>query len=130
MDERRSASRQRAFLQGRILFNNRRSSIDCVIRDLSETGARLRFSGAVATPEVVELYIPNKDESLRARVQWRAGNEMGIAFDVPESPPPLAPGAAPVDWAARIQKLEHDVVSLQRKVIELQAMQRKNQGIE
>ena len=40
MKERRSSARQKSFLQGRIYFNNRRSSVDCLIRDYSETGAR------------------------------------------------------------------------------------------
>jgi hypothetical protein len=39
MSERRTSSRQKAFLQGRIFFNNRRTSVDCLIRDISEQGA-------------------------------------------------------------------------------------------
>src|SRR5579871_4465593 len=81
MNERRRIARQKSFLQGRVFFNNRRTSVDCLIRDFSELGARLKFSGAVATPEVIELHIPNKDETYRARVQWRNGDEMGVSFD-------------------------------------------------
>ena len=92
MTERRSGSRQKSFLQGRIFFNNRRTSVDCLIRDFSEHGARLKFSGMTATPDVVELYIPNKDESYRATVQWRNADEIGVGFDCDEKSPPLAPG--------------------------------------
>ena len=52
MTERRSVSRQKSFLQGRIFFNNRRTSVDCLIRDISPYGARLIFSDAVTTPDV------------------------------------------------------------------------------
>jgi hypothetical protein len=76
---------------------------------------------------VVELYIPNKDESYRARVQWRAADEMGVVFDVDERAA-LVPGEAPVDWAPRIRKLEHDLALLQRKFNELQATMRQIQG--
>ena len=65
MSERRSISRQRSFLQGRIFYNSRRSSIDCLIRDISDTGAKLKFSEAVAVPDAMELYIPTKEEIRR-----------------------------------------------------------------
>src|SRR5436190_12856484 len=90
MSERRTTTRQKSFLQGRILFNNRRSSVDCLVRDISEYGAKLKFSEAITVPEVVELYIPNKDESYRARVQWRLGEGRGVALGPGDGPlPPL-----------------------------------------
>jgi hypothetical protein len=72
VDERRTLTRQKSFLQGRIYFNNRRSSIDCLVRDYSETGARLKLSETVTVPEVMELYIPIAKRH-RARVEWRSG---------------------------------------------------------
>jgi PilZ domain len=129
MTERRRASRQKAFLQGRIFFNNRRSSVDCLIRDICEHGARLKFSSAIATPDVVELHVPSRDDSYRARIEWRAGEEAGVSFEGAEAAPPLVPGAAaPADWAARIQKLEHDFALLQRRFNELAAAIRQIQG--
>jgi hypothetical protein len=128
MNERRSVPRQKSFLQGRIFFNNRRSSVDCLIRDFSEHGARLKFSGLITTPDVVELYIPSKEESYRAKVQWRNADEIGVGFHCDEKSPPLAPGTPSADWSARIQKLEHDVASLQREFSELQAALRQMQG--
>jgi hypothetical protein len=130
MKERRNASRTRAFLQGRIFFNNRRNSVDCLIRDISELGAKLTFSSVIATPDVVELHVPSRDESYRARIEWRAGEEVGVSFEGADTTaPPLAPGApAPADWMARIHKLEHDFAVLQRKFNELAAAMRQIQG--
>jgi hypothetical protein len=128
MNERRSGSRKRSFLQGRIFYNHRRNSIDCLVRDLSAQGARLKFPGAVATPDVVELHIPNKDETFRATVQWRAADEMGVVFGINEDAPALVPGAPASDLPARLQKLEHDFGVLQRKVNEMQAVLRQIQG--
>jgi len=132
MQKRRSASRQKAFLQGRIFYNNKRPSIDCLIRDISEHGAKLIFSSSVATPDVVELHVPNRDEVYRARVEWRVGEEVGVSFEGAETAgPPLAPGLpVPTDWMARIQKLEQDVAALQRKFNELQSAMRQTQGSE
>ena len=128
MKERRSASRQKSFLQGRIFFNDRRTSVDCLVRDFCQHGARLKFPSMTTTPDVVELYIPAKDESYRAKVEWRNGNEIGVGFAFDVSSPPLAPGAAPADWSARIHKLERDLGVLQRKFNELQMVLRQIQG--
>jgi hypothetical protein len=128
MTERRSVSRQKSFLQGRVFFNNRRTSIDCLVRDITEHGARLKFPSMTSTPDVVELYIPNKDETFRVKVEWRNANEIGVGFDLDEKSPPLAPGTGPADLPARVHKLEQDVAALQRKYNELQAAMRQIQG--
>ena len=63
-----------------IYFNNRRNAVDCLIRDISPYGARLIFSDAVTTPDVLDLYIPQKEQTLRVHVIWRHGQEVGVAF--------------------------------------------------
>ena len=127
MTERRSGSRQKSFLQGRIFFNNRRTSVDCLVCDFSEQGAKLKFSSTTATPDVVELYVPSKDETYRAKVEWRNADEIGVGF-VDEGSPSLAPGMPAGDLSARIHKLEHDLAALQRKFNEMQAVLRQIQG--
>ncbi|MBX9772872.1 MAG: PilZ domain-containing protein [Xanthobacteraceae bacterium] len=128
MAERRSSARQKSFLQGRIYFNNRRSSVDCLIRDYSETGARLKFSESIAVPEAIELYIPNKEESHRARVEWRSGNEMGISFTDEVRAPSSAPEAVQGDLATRVKTLEAEVATLKRLFNELKSGIRKRYG--
>ena len=127
-ENRRNAPRQKSFLQGRIFYNHRRSSIDCLIRDISDIGAKLKFSEAVAVPEVMELYIPNKDEFRRARVQWRVGGEMGVAFGEELDAPSTEAAVTPTDLPARMQKLESEITALKRIVNELRAEIRKAHG--
>ena len=127
MEERRLVSRQKSFLQGRILFNNRRTTVDCLIRDFSEIGARLNFDRMISLPDVVELFIPVKDETRRAKIIWRNADEVGVSFNFDEGSPSLVPGIPQADWGARIQKLEHDVATLQRKLNELQKSMRYNE---
>ena len=121
MSERRIAPRQKSFLRGCIYFNNRRSAVDCLIRDISDTGARLIFSSTVAIPDVADLYIPQKEQTLRAHVQWRHGDEVGVAFapagNASESAAPEEGG----DLGERVQKLESEVAALRRIVRRLQA---------
>ena len=68
-DEPKIATRQRTFLKGTLYFDNRRASIECVVRDISNSGARLTFDHPANVPDNVELFIPNKQQTLRARVQ-------------------------------------------------------------
>ena len=121
-EERRLGNRQKSFLQGRLYYNNRRASIDCLVRDISPTGARLKFSAPAAMPEFVELYIPNKDEFYRAQVQWNRGEEIGVAFirEEPESSPAAGQGAVPEgNLAERMHKLETELAHLKRMIREL-----------
>ena len=78
--------RQKCFLRGRVYFDGGRKSVDCLIRDISYyEGARIIFSDPVNIPDVVQLYIPDKKRTLSARVQWRHGNKIGLAFFQPAS---------------------------------------------
>jgi uncharacterized protein YceH (UPF0502 family) len=126
--ERRHLSRQKSFLQGRIYFNNRRSSVDCLVRDFTDVGARLKFSESVTVPEALELYIPNREEMRRARVIWRTKNEMGVVFGEEHQSPSIAPDATHGDLAARVHKLEAEVAALKRVINELRSEHRKQHG--
>jgi hypothetical protein len=121
MRDRRSSTRQKSFLQGRIYYNNRRSSVDCLVRDISGTGAKLVFSSAVTIPDVVEVYLSNKEEVRRARVQWRRGEEVGIDF-IDDGADAHAPAG---DVLGRLLKLESECASLKRTVRDLRAEVRK-----
>jgi hypothetical protein len=131
MSERRRAARQRSFLQGRLFYNGRRNSVDCVIRDISDTGARLQFSAAVTVPEALELYVPNKDQMYRVRAEWRRGEEMGVVFlTAASAAETAAPPGRPegLDLAERVNKLETEITSLRRLVNELRNELRQRQG--
>jgi hypothetical protein len=117
MDDRRTAVRQRSFLRGCVYFNHRRSAADCLIRDISEQGARLVFSDTVVIPDIVDLYVPQKEETLRARVQWRHGTEIGVAFVGKDA----GIEAEPVGVGARLAALEAEVAALRRIIKRLQA---------
>lgn len=80
MNQRRSSSRVRTILQGRIVFNERFSLIECTVQDLSDTGAKIAFAHPVQIPPEFEFEIPKKNLSLRARVMWSKGKQHGVMF--------------------------------------------------
>jgi hypothetical protein len=124
MPERRISTRQKSFLQGRVYYNNRRSTADCLVRDISDSGARLVFSGPVALPEVMEIYLSNKQEVRRAKIQWQRGSEIGVDFGF-DDPVDLAAMAASTDLFGRLLKLEGECASLKRVVTDMRAEMRK-----
>ncbi len=118
-DEPKIAIRQRTFLRGTLFYDNRRVSIDCIVRDMSESGARITFDYPVTVPDNVELFIPNKQQTLPARVRRRAPNEIGISFEVARSLEPRR--AADADLRERVDTLEAEIVALKRLVTKLKA---------
>jgi len=122
MMERRSLARHKTFIKGRIYFNNRLSSMDCIVRDVTNNGGRLEVSESVTLPDAFEIYIPNKDEYFHAHIKWRKGNNVGVNWN-PEQPSRAWPensGRTEHPIADRLAKLEHDVAVLQKRLEALQ----------
>jgi hypothetical protein len=115
MQERRTDDRGRSFLGGRIVFNNRCSSIDCVVRDMSSTGARVRVSTAVMLPDEFELMVPKQGRSWKVRIAWRKPQEFGLEFLDWDG----SRDAAPLEIAARLRKLEEEKEVLRARVTQL-----------
>jgi hypothetical protein len=116
--ERRRIARQKSFLRGMVYFNNRRSVADCLIRDISPYGARLIFSDTITTPDIIDLYIPQKEQTLRSHVIWRIGHDVGVAF--PQAVQ-AAPAANSGDLAERVVKLEGEIAAIKRVLKKLKA---------
>lgn len=119
--EHRREARQRVFLKGRVIFNNGASSMDCLVRDMSTTGARLALSESATLPEVFELYIPQKDRSFRATLRWRREDGVGLTFgDEAAKPasvaaaPDAAPDASLSILLRRVGELEAENATLRR----------------
>ncbi len=118
--EHRNEVRQRVFLKGRISFNNGASSMDCMVRDFSPSGARLALSETATLPASFDLYIPQKDRTYRATLRWRREDGIGVTFVEEAAPPaPAAPAAETADASLtvllrRISELEAENAALRR----------------
>lgn len=122
MNERRARPRHKTLIKGRIYFNNRLSSMDCIIREIGDDGCRLEFSENVALPDVFELDLPTKDEYFQAHVIWRRSNSIGISWTPERRLNPRGDSAATeYHLATRVAKLERDVAALQKRLDALQA---------
>ncbi len=80
MGERRSTNRWHSVLTARITSNRRSEVIECTVRDLSDTGARIYFSDATQLPSEFKIEIPSKRLQVESRLIWSQGANHGVMF--------------------------------------------------
>lgn len=80
MQDRRAELRRRTLKEGKILFNRRRSAIDCVLRNFSPGGACLEVASPVGVPDQFELLIDGEAQPRACASIWRHDNKIGVAF--------------------------------------------------
>jgi len=78
-NERRGGNRRTALKNGRIVFNNGKSMIDCRIRNISEGGAKLELGTAQLLPHTFELEIPGMP-TRQCSLRWAKDNLVGVSF--------------------------------------------------
>lgn len=116
--EQRRQPRLRVFLKGRIHFNNGASSIDCLVRDMSSTGARLLLSETATLPDRFDLFIPQKERTFRAQLRWRREEGIGVNFDEADGSE-TAPDLTKTALLRRVAELETENAALRRRVAQL-----------
>lgn len=80
MQERRRNFRGRVYYAGHVVFNDRRSTVSCIVRNFSPTGAKIEFANSAMIPDEVDVTIERKGVAFLARVAWRRKDEAGLAF--------------------------------------------------
>ncbi len=78
MDERRREPRNRRLKGGTIIFNNRSSTMDCQLRDMTAHGAKLRCPNTFGLPDEFELSFPGAIERRWGRKAWQRYDEIGV----------------------------------------------------
>ena len=79
MPERRRYTRLRVLKAAKIVIGTS-SVLDCVVRDLSSTGARIEIQNAVSLPEAVDVTFDGGHTFRPCRLKWRTLNETGVEF--------------------------------------------------
>ena len=126
--EARTAPRVRSFLRGEIVHSNGAIRIECVVRDISESGARIQVSSAVTIPEHFDLVIPQRNQREKSRVMWQHGTEIGLAFqrDPARKPQQATPEGMPSGQAGelshRVETLEAEISRLRSQLAQMRAM--------
>ena len=77
--ERRISPRRNTSTPAEIVFSGGRAVRPCIVRNTSETGAKLEVSAVRDIPNTFDLRIPGH-RAQSCRVVWRALKEIGVAF--------------------------------------------------
>ena len=72
-------------LAGKIISDFGQTSIDCVVRRMSDRGATLTTESPLGIPERFHLLIPNEGPPRPCRRIWQSDNELGLEFEMSEA---------------------------------------------
>jgi hypothetical protein len=79
MVERRKSPRFRVLKSARILIGTT-IAIECVVRNLTNVGARIRLPNAVDLPPAIDILFDEGRTFRTCRIVWQNGNEIGVEF--------------------------------------------------
>ena len=79
MNDLRQTQRHRTLKKAHIVISDGFSTIDCVVRNLSETGAQLKVASILGIPDQFPLKMGD-GQTLHCRVAWKRETEIGVEF--------------------------------------------------
>jgi hypothetical protein len=77
--EKRAAPRHSVLRAGTIQFDG--GSINCMARNMSNTGALLSVTSSVGIPEYFTLILSPDGRHMSCRVVWRKEKRIGVTFE-------------------------------------------------
>jgi hypothetical protein len=107
MDDRRKSRRDKVVFGGVAAVNERGATRDCVVRNISDNGARIEFGSAAGVSDQIALTVAKKARTYPSKIVWRRGNTVGLSFsDAGDSS----------ELSERLRKSEKKKRELQRKI--------------
>ncbi len=82
-DQRASGGRDHCEVAATIVVDPASPATPCLIKDISEQGAKLQVGNADALPDVFSVVLPVLDEIVderSVRVRWRNADHVGVEF--------------------------------------------------
>ena len=76
----RDSDRKRVLKGAHIAFNDEFSSVECVIRNLSETGAYIVVKDGILVPNQFVLHSELDGFKVECEIMWRKANTFGVRF--------------------------------------------------
>jgi len=79
MEERRRSPRTRTLRGAKILFNDKRCVIDCIVRNISPEGACLQVESQAGIPKLFDLMIEGETVARACELRWQSTQRMGVS---------------------------------------------------
>lgn len=101
--ELRRARRKRSLLGGKIVSPDGAQSFNCVVRDLSDTGARIDVPPSTVFPSRIFLLTPRHALAHEAQLVWRNARQAGLKFVAAHALGPDRPSALRHLWCLYLE---------------------------
>lgn len=121
MSDRRQLFRNRVYYGGLVAFNDRQSTLACVVRNFTAFGARIEFENPALLPDEIDFAVPRRSLSCRAHLTWRDRNAAGLAFRAARPIDRDTNDVIPLEWARRLRSSERINKQLQSRIDQLRS---------
>ncbi len=78
-EQRRAAKRMRVLKSGKIVLEGRQA-VDCTLRDISQTGAKLVCASALDMPDKFRLFVAADNTLREVQIAWKEKGLLGVTF--------------------------------------------------
>jgi hypothetical protein len=119
----RRSVRSKSFLKATVRFHNRNVTTDCIVRNISLTGAKLELDRTLGLPQEFDLEIPQRGAVLQCELKWRKDDAAGVKFKDSSAMAQYSDIAK-----ARIEALEKENATLRLEVARLSALLQQSEG--
>jgi PilZ domain len=99
----RQAVRTNVHLRAQMRFGAGRPAAECIVTDISPTGARVVVPEEGDYPNEFDIYIPARSETKWARIRWREKLQFGVEFLKVRQDDPDGVQASMLDRVARLE---------------------------
>jgi PilZ domain-containing protein len=113
MQDRRQIVRDKVIYGGVAETGKHGTTMDCVVRNLTDQGACIEIDRGTRLPEQVNLAVARKGRSYLAEVIWRQANMVGLAFRTMFTESPES------DLDVRLRRSEKKKRELQQRIKQL-----------
>ncbi len=80
MLDRRQSPRFKTYKAAQVVFNGRWSTLDCLVRNLSDQGACLEISSTTGIPATFSMSFKVEKSEQTCSLIWRSKDHLGVAF--------------------------------------------------
>ena len=116
MLDRRTDPRERVIYGGVVATDAKSARVDCVVRNLSNSGANVEFPAAATMPTEISIAIPKTGRSFLAKIVWWRANRAGLEFQTATSSKDVSQS---IDLEERLRISEKKARALKQRVRQL-----------
>jgi hypothetical protein len=121
MSDRRQLFRNRVYYGGLVAFNDRQSTLACIVRNFTAFGAKVEFENPALLPDEIDFVVPRRSLSCRAHLTWRDRNAAGLVFRASRPTDRETSDVIPLEWARRLRSSERINKQLQSRIDQLRS---------